>query len=749
MIDERRRRAGIAVAWSAVLLCLVVGSAAAQIAGRAGGDVRPVRAPVVVIGVAGLAWGDIRQDQTPHLWRLLTGDRANGTTAGATGAAAGAATVRTTGGPACASDGWLSLSAGQSSVGPRSEDGSGDRECDPLPKVTGTGGGEARVGRWDDLVDAQSRSEFSPHPGELGQALAEHEGCETAIGPGAAVALARPDGTVERYSAAVDDAALRCPVTVIDGGQVVESGSGRLNSLARIDAFAGGVLDRLDGATTVLVQGVTEPPGGTPHLAVSMIAGPVTASRPDPALLTVTSTRWGGVVRLLDVPSTLLDAVGAPEPAEFSGAPISLGRARPADPTTTVHELGAVTTTDQTLRRWAGLLLAVVAAAQFVLYITAMITARRGAAPGAWRRGFVHAAVVLSVLPVSMYLMSLTRWWHAPSQDAALWGALAVTVAAAAVPVWLLPARPLWRAPLAVALLTFSVLVVDAATGTLLHRASPFGPSALYGGRYYGFGNSTFAVFSVATLVLAGAAAAELIERGRRRAATVAVAAIGAVAVGVDTWPSWGADVGGGLALIPGVAVLAFAVAGVRLTPARLLAVGSAAVTAVAAVAVADWLRPAASRTHAGRFVQDVLEGQAWQLVERKAGYALGSLAGGPLAWGTALVLAVLVAALAWPERFSPGYLDAALRAWPTLRPTLTAVLTTCAIGAVVNDYGIRLVTFGLVTLLPLVALACARAPQAGTGADAGAGADAGVTRRRPSSGPRRDGRPARRFPRV
>ncbi|MFA1550437.1 hypothetical protein [Actinomadura chokoriensis] len=692
MINSAGRRGAIAVGWSAVLVCLVIGSAVVQITGRSGADVRPVRAPVVVIGVAGLAWGDIRADQTPRLWRLLTG-----------GAAAGAATVRTTGGSACASDGWLSLSAGQASVGPRTDEGA----CLPLPPVRDTAAGP-RVARWDRLVDAQRRSEFSPRPGTLGKALSEHEGCETAIGPGAAIALARPDGTVGRYSATVNDAALRCPVTVIDGGQVVESGSGRLNSLARIDAFAGGVLQRLGGDVTVLVQGVTEPPGGTPHLAVSMVRGPVTASRDRPALLTVTSTRWGGVDRLLDVPSTVLDAVGAPEPAEFSGAPISLGRARPSDPTRTVHELGAVTTTDQTLRRWAGRLLLVVAAAQLVLFAAAAIGWRRSSQR--WRRAFAGATLPFSVLPVSMYLVSLTRWWHSPFLDASLWGALAATVAVAAVPVALLPARPLWHAPLAVSLLTFTVLVVDAATGTLLHRASPFGPSALYGGRYYGFGNSTFAVFSVAALVLAGAAAAELASRGRRRAATVAVAAIGTVAVAVDTWPGWGADVGGGLALIPGVAVLALAIAGVRLTPVRLAAVGAGAVTVVAAVGVADWLRPPASRTHAGRFVQEVLDGQAWDLVERKAGYALGSLAGGPVAWGTALVLALLVLTLAWPGRFSPPWLDAALREWPTLRPTLAAVLTTCVIGAVVNDYGIRLVTFGLVTLLPLLALACARA---------------------------------------
>ncbi|MFG2088611.1 MULTISPECIES: hypothetical protein [unclassified Spirillospora] len=698
MTDSFRGRSGIAVAWCAVLLSLVIGSAALQIAERPDTGVRPVRAPVVVIGVAGLAWGDIRADQTPHLWHLLTG-----------GAAAGAATVRTTGGPACASDGWLSLSAGQAAAGPRTD----DHECVPLPPVRDTGGG-ARVDRWDRLVDAQRRSEFSPRPGELGRALSEHDGCETAVGPGAAIALARPDGTVERYSPAVGSAALDCPVTVVDAGQVVESGSGRLDSLAKVDAYAGRVLERVPAGGTVVVQGVTEPPGGTPHLAVSMVSGPATAPRP--ALLTVASTRWGGVVRLLDVPSTLLDAVGAPEPAEFSGAPISLGRTRPTDSNRTVHELGAVTTTDQTLRRWAGTLLLVVAGAQLALYIAAGIAWRRPDAwrrPSAWRRRFLRAALVFSVLPVSMYLVSLTRWWHGPFPDATLLLALAATAAVATVPIRLLPARPLWRVPLAVSLLTFTVLVVDAASGTLLHRASPFGPSALYGGRYYGFGNSTFAVFAVAALVLAGTTAAELTSRGRHRAATASVVAVGAVAVAVDTWPAWGADVGGGLALIPGVAVLAFAVAGIRLTPLRLLAVAAAAVAVVAAVGVADWTRPPDSRTHAGRFIQEILEGQAWQLIERKAGYALSSLSGGPLAWGTAAVLILLILALAWPHRFSPPYLDAAQREWPTLRPILIAALTTCGVGAVVNDYGIRLITFGLITLLPLLALSIAVAANA------------------------------------
>jgi hypothetical protein len=696
----RRTRTVIGLAAMAVLLCLVIGWAAGQVPARTGTDDRSGEAPFVLIGVAGLAWPDIRPDQTPRLWQMLTA-----------GAAAGAATVRTTREPACAADGWLSLNAGQPSTGPRWNDGS----CEPLPVVWGIGGGRsAQVANWSRLVDAQRGSEFSPRPGRLGSALAEEEGCETAVGPGAAMALADLDGVVSRYRATFDEAVLNCPITIIDGGQVVQSGYGRLNSLARIDRFVGHVLDRLDGNTTVLVQGVSEPPGGIPELAVSMLAGPRASPRPNPAFLTVSSTRWDGVVRLLDVPSTLLDVAGASAPTEFGGAPLSVGGARPADATVTVHRLGDITVTDRTLRRWSGILLLTVGLGQTLLFVAALVARSRlrPAAIGRWRRWFTAALLSLAVLPVAVYLVTLIYWWRAPLPSVALWGGLAATVAAVAVAVGMLPRHPLWRVPLVVSLVTFAVLAVDALTGTPLHRASPFGPSALYGGRYYGFGNSTFAVFSVAALTLAGAAAAELLARGRRGLAVAAVAAIGVTACAIDTYPGWGADVGGGIALMPGVVILTLVVAGWRITLVRLAAAGLAGAALVAVVGLADWSRPPAARTHAGRFVQDIIDGQAWGLVSRKAGYAFASLSGGPLAWITMAVLIVAVLALTRPARFSPSYFNAAIRRWPTLRPTFAAVVATSVIGALVNDYGIRIVTFALISILPLVALSCVRAAE-------------------------------------
>jgi hypothetical protein len=693
---RRRHRTLLGTAGLAALLCAVVGSVLLQPPARAHPREGSVRAPVVVIGVAGLAWGDIRADQTPRLWRMLSG-----------GAAAGAATVPPAPAIGCAADGWLSLSAGQFGYGLRLPLPGGPGTCAPMPAIRPTGRESARVTGWSELVDLQSVSEFSPRPGRLGQALAERAECATAVGPGAAVALADPEGDVVRYQATFDDASLDCPVTIIDGGQVVEPGTGRLNSLARIDRYVDHIMSRTRQDTTVLVQGVTKPPGGAPELAVSLLAGPATADRPGPAFLTAASTRWDGVVRLLDVPSTLLDAVGAAAPPEFSGAPIAIGGHRPDDATATVHRLGALTTTDRALRRWSPIVLWTALLTQLGLYALIALAARRGRRPGRRLRGGI---LVVAALPSAVYLVTLTRWWLAPLPDVALWSGIVVAAGGVAAAAALLPGRPLWRVPLAISLLTVMVLAVDAVTGTPLHRAGPFGPSAIYGGRYFGFGNSTFAVFAAAALVLAGAVAAELLARRRGRAYAVgAVAAIGGAAVAVDTWPSWGADVGGGLALVPGFAVLALAVAGVRLTLLRLVAACLAGVVTVAAVALADWSRPATRRTHAGQFVQDLIDGQAWEMVRRKAGYAAASLSGGPLAWLTVALLAYVVLVLVRPDRFGPAALAGAARQWPTLRPTVAAIVVTSVLGALVNDYGIRLVTFAFITMLPLVAYGCVR----------------------------------------
>ena len=81
---------------------------------------------------------------------------------------------------------------------------------------------------------------------------------------------------------------------------------------------------------------------------------------------------------------------------------------------------------------------------------------------------------------------------------------------------------------------------------------------------------------------------------------------IGAGAIIVDGAPGLGTDFGGVLALGPGLAILVLMLAGIRLSVARLVAIGVGTVAVVAALAVVDWDPPgrgpyAPRRVRAGR----------------------------------------------------------------------------------------------------------------------------------------------------
>ena len=124
---------------------------------------------------------------------------------------------------------------------------------------------------------------------------------------------------------------------------------------------------------------------------------------------------------------------------------------------------------------------------------------------------------------------------------------------------------------------------------------------------------------------------------------------VGLLTVAVIGAPGLGRDFGGVLAALPGFLLLAMLLTGVRVTVVRLGAVLAAAVLAVTAVAVLDWRRPPEERTHLGRFVEQVLTGEAWTVVSRKAQANLDILLGSPLAW----MLPVAAVAAFWLLR--PG----------------------------------------------------------------------------------------------
>ena len=92
-----------------------------------------------------------------------------------------------------------------------------------------------------------------------------------------------------------------------------------------------------------------------------------------------------------------------------------------------------------------------------------------------------------------------------------------------------------------------------------------------------------------------------------------------------EGWPSMGSDFGGVIALMPALVWLVFALSGTRVGWLKLLLVGASAVVAITAISVLDWRRGPDRRSHLGNFVQRVIDGDAIDVVARKAGLGTGA----------------------------------------------------------------------------------------------------------------------------
>ena len=156
--------------------------------------------------------------------------------------------------------------------------------------------------------------------------------------------------------------------------------------------------------------------------------------------------------------------------------------------------------------------------------------------------------------------------------------------------------------------------------------------------------------------------------------------------------------------------VLALRIAGLRLTWRRGLGIVVGTVGLVVLVAIADWLRAPAARTHLGRFVQTALDGGAWDVVRRKALQNWEILTSSPATMALPVVAALLVWALARPARFRLGWLEVAYRRLPLLPDGLVTLGILLAISFAANDSGTSIPPSAALIALPLLVAVTARA---------------------------------------
>jgi len=686
-VKKASRRAWLAAASAALCAVLAVPLPGIFSAARAATIATAVAPPprhVVIVGISGLTWNLVSPQTTPELWRLAA--------AGSVGSL-----VDYTQQPlSCPADAWLTLNSAARAQGPR--------PCTSLPAVIPDGRG-ARVPAMPQLIAANQGFHEAPDWGLLGSLAS----CATAVGPGAALALADPAGAVSSYlpsAGGLSSTVLaRCPLTVVDLGQIQGSERSRVFAFDRQLAVIAGelpsgtlLLVTAPGAATSATAG--QAPAGRPHLLSIVVSGPGYAD----GLLTASSTRRPGVVVITDITPTVAGWLGRAVPVGTVGARI--GTTSRGDLAATVRGLVDRDTAEQVwlaTHDWfftgyglAGVILFALPAVVF----WGIEPERRRRRAQAWRLAGALAVAV----PLASYLANAVPWWGLAHPAWWLYGLTVgwtLVVAAAAL------AGP-WRRDVLgpagmICLATLLVLAVDVMSGSRLQLEAPFGLSLLVSGRYYGIGNDALGVYCVSALVATawlGGLAAD--RRQSRPLLMLAPAAVGLLAVVALGWPGFGAKVGGTIALVPCLVLLACWLAGGRVRWSWAVPVALSGVALFAAFAVLSYYFPAIGVSDMGTFAGNLLRGQGGGVLQRKVSSNVGTLTSSDFGWLIPVLVVATGIALWRPAALRLRMLGKAFEAAPLVRVTLWFSWLVLVIGWFADDSGVIVPAAALPFVLPL-----------------------------------------------
>ncbi|MFG2104628.1 hypothetical protein ACGFJ5_28965 [Micromonospora echinaurantiaca] len=677
---------------------------------------------VVLAGVAGLRWEDVDPQTTPTLWRM------------AQRGSIGSLSVRSAHRPTCPVDGWLTLGAGSYAAW------SGSRQAGGCPPAAVTveqpdGIGANLPDQESVVLHNQERLPWGTVPGSLSESVR----CSVAVGPGAAVAAARPFGRVDRYAPALppDPAVLlgSCVLSIVDLGTVAgEDPAARQEAARAADAKLARVLAARPPRSLVLVAGVSDTDLPS-RLHVAVADGPGWEG----GWLTSASTGREGYLQLVDLAPTALAALGRPMPERpFLGRPAESVGGRPADLATAIAQPADADREAAAQRRVAGWFFTLLAAAQLLLGLAVLPMLRRarrhagpyGPEPVSRRVvAVVEVLLIAAALAVPAALLAdVVPWWRGEHAGAWFAGVTVLLVVGATAAVRLTPGYPATLGPLgAVAGLTTLTVGLDVVTGARLQLNGVVGYSALEGGRYAGLGTVGLGAFVAGALLSAG----WLAQRVRRSWRPAVVASVGSAAVVVVGSPYLGADPIGAIALTAGVSVAAVISAGGWLTVSRLAWAAMAGLAVTVGLALLDLRRPAPERGSLGRFLAALGDGTGGLTVHRASTANVETLVNSPLT-----VLALAGALLVWFALLQPwGGLMRLFGIYPAVRAAMAGTAVAAVIGGVLGGSALDVAGAAGALVVPMAALSALRV------------LDHSTDRTRPEAGGQRDEGPAGAVP--
>jgi len=248
--------------------------------------------------------------------------------------------------------------------------------------------------------------------------------------------------------------------------------------------------------------------------------------------------------------------------------------------------------------------------------------------------------------------------------------------------------------------------ILDVVTGGRMQINTVFGYSPVVAGRFAGYGNLSFALLAMSTVVLStglwGLARIqdEAMDGPRSHVGLAVVIGLFLVAIVADGYPAFGSDVGGVLALVPAGAVIAILLSGRRFDVRKAVLIGGATLAVLVLFAGLDLARPPQNRTHLGRLVASTVGGGGGGLstvLSRKLSSNVHVLTSSTFIWAIPAALAFL-AFLTWRRR---GFVRSLMDVVPGSRACLWGGIVVAVLGFALNDSGMAVPAMMFPVLLP------------------------------------------------
>ncbi|MFC2361095.1 MAG: hypothetical protein ACFNME_09840, partial [Actinomyces dentalis] len=384
---------------------------------RAAADPARSPAPVVVLATTGLSWAGVAEIvDAQKAAGAAPADQATARILLSLAARAEPANLvqRTVGDVTCPADAWLALGAGArtSAVGP--------------PE----GGQCAWPQSWQQALAASHEAGYGASPGALADALSRAGLEATAVGPGAELALTRPDGGAPTAAASLADLVPKGlpALTVVDATRSgADTAGGLLEDLEALADAPGGV--------RVIVASLADPADPGPQML--LLPAGTTGWGDGDGLIASPSTHQAGYVQLTDLAPTILRALGADAPSAMTGRALVLPAAGGPAPAASASgqnpRVGALI--DSSLRARASRMTTLpvsllIAGAALALLVTASVSLR---GPAGRRRlhGMGVAATAVGALPLGAWVAVAIPWWRLGADgDAPSWACVPAAMGA-------------------------------------------------------------------------------------------------------------------------------------------------------------------------------------------------------------------------------------------------------------------------------------------------------------------------------